>query len=132
LREPNQDDIVRLLAIGESSGFPGMLSLIDFMHWRCKHWPSSWQGMYTRHVHEPTVILEAVAHKDLCIWLAVFGMPGSHNDINVLHRSSLFARLADGQAPKVNYTINNNDYTMAYYLCRWYISLVDYFCEDYS
>jgi hypothetical protein len=43
-------------------------------------------------------------------------MPGSRNDINILHRSSLFARLADGGAPKVNYTINNNEYTMGYYL----------------
>ncbi|XP_012698636.1 uncharacterized protein LOC101778410 [Setaria italica] len=53
--------------------------------------------------------------KDLWIWHAFFGMPGSHNDINVLHRSSLFARVAEGQAPKVN-TINNNEYTMGYYL----------------
>nr|XP_034591747.1 uncharacterized protein LOC117853523 [Setaria viridis] len=57
----------------------------------------------------------AIADKDLWIWHAFFGMPGSHNDINVLHRSSLFARVAEGQAPKVN-TINNNEYTMGYYL----------------
>eukprot|EP00267_Zea_mays_P022060 XP_008646466.1 uncharacterized protein LOC103627939 [Zea mays] len=80
LRSPNEDDTARLLATGESRGFP------------------------------------AVADKDLWIWHAFFGMPGSHNDINVLHRTSLFARLADGQAPKVNYTINNNEYTMGYYL----------------
>jgi hypothetical protein len=72
--------------------------------------------MYTGHVHEPTIILEVVADKDLWIWHAFFGMPGSHNDINVLHRSSLFARLAEGQAPLVSYTLNNNEYTMGYYL----------------
>ncbi|XP_004980571.1 uncharacterized protein LOC101758890 [Setaria italica] len=77
LRSPNEDDTARLLAIGESRGFPD---------------------------------------KDLWIWHAFFGMPGSHNDINVLHRSSLSVRLAEGQAPKLNYTINNNKYTMGYYL----------------
>ena len=116
LRSPNEDDIARLLAIGDSRGFPGMLGSIDCMHWKWKNCPSAWQGMYTGHVHEPTIILEAVADKDLWIWHAFFGMPGSHNDINVLHRSSLFARLAEGEAPNVNYTINNNDYTMGYYL----------------
>jgi hypothetical protein len=72
--------------------------------------------MYKGHVHEPTIILEAVASKDLWIWHAFFGMPGSHNDINVLQRSPLFARLAEGQAPEVNYTINGHDYIMGYYL----------------
>jgi hypothetical protein len=43
-------------------------------------------------------------------------MPSSHNDINVLHRSPLFANLAKGIAPEVNYTINGHDYNMGYYL----------------
>jgi hypothetical protein len=44
-----------------------------------------------------------------------FGLPGSHNDINVLHRSHLFARLAEGDAPEVNFIVNDNNYTMWYY-----------------
>ena len=56
-------------------------------------------------MNKPTIILEAVASHDLWIWHAFFGMPGSHNDINVLHRSPLFDNLAEGIAPEVNYTI---------------------------
>ena len=72
--------------------------------------------MYKGNVHEPTIILEAVTSKDLWIWHAFFGMPGSHNDINVVHRSPILARLAQGEGPHVNYTINGNEYTMSYFL----------------
>ena len=116
LRSPNDNDTTRLLALGEERGFPGMLGSIDCMHWKWKNCPSAWQDMYCGHVHEPTIILEVVASHNLWIWHAFFGLPGSHNDINVLHRSPLFAKLAEGQAPKVDYSINGHDYTMGYYL----------------
>ncbi|GLT72463.1 hypothetical protein SLA2020_443970 [Shorea laevis] len=116
LRSPNSDDIARLLEVNESRGFPGMLGSIDCMHWKWKNCPQAWAGMFSGHIHEPTIILEAVASYDLWIWHAFFGLPGSHNDINVLEHSTLFTELAGGCAPPVNYSINGNDYTMGYYL----------------
>ncbi|XP_042374974.1 uncharacterized protein LOC121969118 [Zingiber officinale] len=116
LRSPNSNGIARLLAVGEKRGFPGMLGSIDCMHWKWKNCPTAWRGMYTGHAHEPTIILEAVASYDLWIWHAFFGLPGSHNDINVLERSNIFTEITEGRAPKVNYSINGHDYTMGYYL----------------
>ncbi|KAF8409735.1 hypothetical protein HHK36_005814 [Tetracentron sinense] len=91
LRSPNNDDIARLLAVGENRGFPGMLGSIDCMHWKWKNCPTAWRGMYSGHVR-------------------------SHNDINVLERSSVFTDLTDGRAAAVDYSINGNDYDMGYYL----------------
>jgi len=34
LRRPNDEDIQRLLQVGEARGFPGMLGSLDCMHWR--------------------------------------------------------------------------------------------------
>jgi hypothetical protein len=45
-----------------------------------------------------------------------FGLPGTLNDINVLERSPLFARLASGDAPTCNYKVMKNEYTKGYYL----------------
>jgi len=116
LRHPNEADTTRLLQMGEKKGFPGMLGSIDRMHWAWKNCPYDKQGQYKGHMEKPTIILEAVASEDLWIWHAFFGMPGSHNDINVLHRSPLFDNLVEGRAPAVNFSINGHDYNMGYYL----------------
>ncbi|XP_028113015.1 uncharacterized protein LOC114311150 [Camellia sinensis] len=69
-------------------------------------------------IGECTVMKKAVASYDLWIWHAFFGLPGSHNGINVLERSSVFTKLAERYTPSVNYSINGNDYTMGYYLAN--------------
>jgi hypothetical protein len=43
-------------------------------------------------------------------------MTGSHNDINVLHRSLIFDWLLQCTVPRVNYEMNFNAYDKSYYL----------------
>ena len=118
----SQTDVVSVLYFqhtqpnGCRKGVPGHAWCIDCMHWRWKNCPEAWHGQFTGHCHDPTIILDAVASQDLWIWHAYFGLPGSHNDLNVLQRSHLFARLAAGDAPPVNFEVNGHHHTMGYYL----------------
>ena len=114
----------KLLAIGEARGFPGMLGSIDCMHWQWKNRPKGLRAMYQHHTKEVTIILKTVGSHDLRIWHAFFGMPGSHNDINVLQRSPVSMRLCNEESPSCNYTVNDHEYNMEYYLAddiypRW-------------
>ena len=44
LRSPTEEDMARLLHIGEQRGFPGMMGSIDCMHWEWKNCPTAWAG----------------------------------------------------------------------------------------
>jgi hypothetical protein len=116
LRPPNQAELNRILAENEARGFPGMIGSIDCMHWEWGSCPVSWQGQYIGRKGRPTVVLEAIATKDLRVWHAFFGMPGSSNDLNVLDRSHVFDDLANGRTHPVEYFVNGNKYDMTYYL----------------
>ncbi|KAL0736556.1 hypothetical protein Bca4012_012766 [Brassica carinata] len=116
LRRPTPEDLQRLLDIGETRGFPGMIGSIDCMHWEWKNCPTAWKGQYTRGSGNPTIVLEAVASQDLWIWHAFFGPPGTLNDINVLDQSPVFDDILQGRAPRVNYIVNGHEYNLAYYL----------------
>jgi hypothetical protein len=47
-----------------------------------------------------------------------FGMPGSHNNINVLDASPLFQNLLNGETPACEFTINGHHYHQVYYLAN--------------
>jgi hypothetical protein len=116
LRPPTETELKKILLENKARGFPGMMGSLDCMHWEWANCPTSLGGMYKGHKGKPTVILEAVATQDLRCWHAFFGLPGSHNDINVLRRSPIFDDLANGKTPPVNFDVNGNTYTLGYYL----------------
>ncbi|XP_016168440.1 uncharacterized protein LOC107610983 [Arachis ipaensis] len=103
--------------MAEGRGFPGMLGSIDCMHWQWKNCPKVWKGMYmSGYRGVATIVPDIIVSSDFWIWHAFFGVSGSNNDINVLDRSPVFDDILNDRAPKVNYTINGNNYTMGYYL----------------
>lgn len=93
-----------------------MLGSIDCMHWKWKNCPAAWHGQFKGHKKDATIILEAVADHETWFWHAYFGMPGSCNDINVLNRSPLFAKLANGEHTPVEFEANGRTYNYGYYL----------------
>lgn len=116
LRRATPEDVERLLQQGRDRGFPGMLGSIDCMHWEWKNCPKAWHGQFAGRSGKPTIILEAVASKDLHIWHTFFGVPGTCNDINVLDRSPVFDELLKGKAPPSKFHANGNLYKTGYYL----------------
>ena len=62
------------------------------------------------------VMLQAVASQYTWIWLSFFGVAGSNNDLSVLNQSPLFTEVLEGRAPPVQFTINQRQYNMGYYL----------------
>jgi hypothetical protein len=73
------------------------------------------KGQFTRGDQKvPTIILEVVASHDLWIWHAFFGVACSNNDINVLQQLNIFIRELKGQAPQLQYMVNENQYNIGY------------------
>ncbi|XP_048429883.1 uncharacterized protein LOC125472454 [Pyrus x bretschneideri] len=61
LREPNQEDLNRVLCKAEDRGFSGIIGPLDCMHWDWKNCPTRWQRGFSGRSRKPIVVLEAVA-----------------------------------------------------------------------
>ncbi|XP_070665184.1 uncharacterized protein [Malus domestica] len=118
LREPNQEDLNRLVRKAEDRGFWGIIGSLDCMHWDWKKCPTGWQEGFCGRLRKPTVVLDAVALYDTWIWHAFFGVPGSQNEITILECSPIFNRLTEGKPPQLDYYINDRKYNMGYYLAN--------------
>ena len=117
MRHPTNDDMVRILALSEKRGFPGMLGSIDCCKWVWKNCPTAWHGQYQGKEGVASVTLEAIADQSLWIWHAFFGMPGCNNDINVLEASPLLNNIANGSyPPPVEYSIMGVKRNVPYWL----------------
>jgi hypothetical protein len=125
LRPPIEQEVQHILEVNAARGFSGMLEIIDCMHWEWSSCPTGHHGMYKGYKGKPTVILEAVATENLRIWHTLFGMPNSHNDINLMQRSPVFDDLANGRAPAIEFNVNGIDYHLGYYLA-------DGICPDWA
>ncbi|KAE9032977.1 hypothetical protein PR003_g9059 [Phytophthora rubi] len=117
LRQPTAADIKRHTDINKLRGFPGMFGSLDCTHWVWKNCPVGWQGMFQDKDGDRSIIMEAVATRNLWIRHSYAGIPGSNNDINVIDRSPFMVNWLQGNAPDHKYQINRHDYKMCYLLC---------------
>ena len=116
LRQPTQGDFERQFAINRERGFPGMFASLDCMHYQWKNCPVAWQGDYGDRSGKKSIILEAIADRDLHIWHVFFGLPGSNNDLNVLDRSPLIHNMLTSAARDHHFMINGKEYDRFYLL----------------
>lgn len=65
LRQPNEEDLRRILSINSDRGFPGCLGSWDCQHWQWKNCPVAWAGQFRGKEKKPTVVLEAISDGEL-------------------------------------------------------------------
>ena len=120
-RCPSQHEIERALRINASRGFPGNFASWDCKHFSWKNCPMAFAGQHKGKEDSNTLVLEAICDPDCYIWYSFFGSPGSLNDLNILDRSSIVARMLDGsfnlRLPEhLHYTVNGTRRDYMYFL----------------
>lgn len=106
MRAPDAEDTARLMQMGEAiKGVPGYAWMHRLHALEVEKLPPSMARAVHWALSLSKIILEVIASHDLWMWHAYFGLPGSHNGINILQRSLLFTRLAVDDAPPVNFEV---------------------------
>lgn len=97
LRQMTRSDALRVSEMHfQQHGVRGLMGALDCWHWIWKNCPVGWQGQLQGKEGHPTMVLEALSDYSLWIWSAVFGYPGTMNDINIWERSPLLKAFLDG------------------------------------
>lgn len=122
LRNITQKDVILITTLHlHKHGVSGMIVSLDCMHVYWDMCPSAYRGQYkSGFKHQTTIVLEAVADYNSRIWHCNFGYPGTFNDINVWHHSTLHNSFVSGQWNLQNldfeYTIGNECFNNIYIL----------------
>jgi Plant transposon protein len=64
-REPNEDDMRRILAVNESPSFPGCLGSFDCQHWEWKNCRVAWASQFKEKEKMSTVAMETIADGEM-------------------------------------------------------------------
>lgn len=84
-----QEDVARLVIALETTGFPGLLGVIDCSKWRWKNYRTASDRMYKGKEKAPSGRLEPTADQSLWNWHTFFGMAWCLKDINVVKASPM-------------------------------------------
>ncbi|GKF90973.1 ALP1-like protein, partial [Tanacetum coccineum] len=92
---------------------------LEHFYWAWFGCPIAHKAQYCRRDHgsDPFILLKAGSSEDLWICHTFFGVVGSNNNINVIHRSPLLNDLKLGKAPEIPFVANDVTYPWGYYLC---------------
>jgi len=77
-------------------GIHGLLGSLDCSHFVWSNCPVVHHGQFQGKEGKPTIVVEALADYNLYVWHAVFGYPGTLNDINIWDNSYLLQSLCNG------------------------------------
>jgi hypothetical protein len=77
-------------------GIHGLLGSLDCSHFVWGNCLVAHHGQFQGKEGKPTIVVEALADYNLYVWHAVFGYPGTLNDINIWDTSYLLQSLCNG------------------------------------
>lgn len=93
-----------------------MFASLNCMHYVWKTCPVAWQRDFGDKAGNISIILGAVADRDLYIWYVFFGLSGSNDDLNVFDRSHWIHNMLTSKIHDISFSMNKSSYHRYYLL----------------